>query len=127
MGNEADIAGKSRLRLLGKDLEYAESLCSEMLKEYFSAQEGFKCSIIAKFLSLVVHLSRFYSLEQDVFASNKDRISYVVAYIENHFTQDMTIDFLAEKANMSTRNFSRAFRSLHQTTPLDYILHIWLF
>jgi len=116
--------GKSRLRLLGKDLEYAESLCAEMLQEYLTAPEGFKSAVTAKFLSLIVHLSRSYTLEQDIFASNKERISYVVAYIENHFTQELSIDFLADKANMSTRSFSRAFRSQYQSAPLDYILQL---
>lgn len=122
--NEMLATGKSRLRLLGKELEYAESLCAEILREYSEAQEGFKSAVIARVLLLVVHLSRCYTLEQDVFASNSDRISYVGAYIENHFTADLSIDFLAEKADMSTRSFSRAFRQQYQSAPLDYILQL---
>ena len=121
---ETLTASKSRLRLLGKELEYAESLCADIMREYFEAQEGFKSAVIARLLLLVVHLSRCYTLEQDVFAANSDRISYVGAYIENHFTTDMSIDFLAEKAGMSTRTFSRAFRQQYQSAPLAYILQL---
>ena len=59
-----------------------------------------------------------------MFASSVDRISYVLAYIEKNFSHTLTLEMLAEKAKMSTRNFSRAFKSMHGQTPMDYILQL---
>lgn len=124
LSDAMDSTMRSRFRLHGKDLAHAESLCQTLNREYTVAAEGFKCAITSTLLSLVLHLSRYYSQEQDMFASSVDRISYVLAYIENNFSHTLTLEALAAKAKMSTRNFSRAFKAMHGQTPMDYILQL---
>lgn len=124
LSDALDSTMRSRFRLHGKDLAHIESLCQALNREYTVAAEGFKCAITSALLTLVLQLSRFYSQEQDMFGSSIDRISYVLAYIENNFSHALTLETLAQKAKMSTRNFSRAFKAMHGQTPMDYILQL---
>lgn len=43
------------------------------------------------------------------------------AYIEQHYDQDISVDDLAARVNMSKRNFIRRFKQATQNTPLEYV------
>lgn len=43
------------------------------------------------------------------------------AYIEQHYDQDISVDELAARVNMSKRNFIRRFKLARQNTPLEYV------
>jgi AraC-like DNA-binding protein len=47
----------------------------------------------------------------------------VVEYIESNFTQDVSIETLADLAKLSVSQFNRNFKKIFQITPSDYINH----
>ncbi|WP_182300516.1 AraC family transcriptional regulator [Cohnella cholangitidis] len=52
-----------------------------------------------------------------------DRLKSVVAYIESHCGQPLTVPQLAAVAGMSIGHFSRVFKSFMRKTPMDYVNH----
>lgn len=51
----------------------------------------------------------------------------VVEYIEAHYGDDLSLEMLAERANLSPSHFSRQFKKAVSSTPYDFILHIRIF
>lgn len=45
-------------------------------------------------------------------------------YILNHYQQEITVQKLADVANMSIRNFSRSFHKQMEITPIEFVLRI---
>lgn len=54
--------------------------------------------------------------------SEHSTISKVQEYILNNLTEHLTVDHLAEKSGMSSRNFARAFRNELETTPGEFVI-----
>lgn len=50
-----------------------------------------------------------------------DRIKPVLEYIEDHYSQDLTLEDLAKVAGMNPKYFCRVFRSLTHHSPVDYL------
>ncbi|ENW07814.1 AraC family transcriptional regulator [Acinetobacter beijerinckii] len=45
----------------------------------------------------------------------------ICEYIQHHFTEKLTVEMLAEQANMSTSAFHKAFKQVTQHSPLQYL------
>ncbi|WP_433848189.1 AraC family transcriptional regulator [Acinetobacter proteolyticus] len=45
----------------------------------------------------------------------------ICEYIQHHFTEKLTVEMLAEQANMSTSAFHKAFKQVTQYPPLQYL------
>lgn len=54
--------------------------------------------------------------------SNNDRLSFVIKYIRENITEDLSIDILSEKAYMSESSFYRTFKHEIGATPNDFII-----
>lgn len=55
-------------------------------------------------------------------AKNQDRILTMIAFIQENFTQKLTLEEIADSASVSTRECLRCFRtSIHQS-PMDYLI-----
>ncbi len=51
------------------------------------------------------------------------RVADSVAYIEQHYTEEITVEDLAAVANMSVSRFYPVFREALGVTPVDYVNH----
>ena len=58
----------------------------------------------------------------DKFSSQSDVIEDVVSYIMDHLSEDIPLEELAKKANLSPFYFSRLFKKETGFTPHDYII-----
>jgi AraC-like DNA-binding protein len=115
---------KSRLMLTPKDFVKIHLLTDIMLNEYETRIDGWKTLLEASFITLVVTLARLYS-----FGNGSEKIDIIniaksVSFIESHYTEDISIDLLAEISHYSSRNFARLFNETYHTTPLNYILSL---
>lgn len=114
---------KSRLQLSLSQFEVVNPIIASMINEYGTRREGWKTSIYADFLKLVVLLSRWYHINEntnDVVLS----IALPIAYIGKHFTESISVAVLAKQANMSVRHFSRIFRNVYNVSPKNYIIQL---
>lgn len=113
---------QSRLQLKFADFEQVNSILSCMNQEYEQKADGWKPMIDAQFMTLVVFLSRAYSTPDANVKSNILNIAKSVSYIENNYTDTISLEQLALQSNLSVRHFTRIFRATYQTTPSNYIL-----
>lgn len=62
------------------------------------------------------------AMQQEESGGNRaDRIKPVLEYIEAHFSENVTLEELAQIAGMNPKYFCRVFRSLTHHTPMDYL------
>jgi AraC-like DNA-binding protein len=115
---------KSRLMLKPKDFEKIHTLTDIMLSEHQTKADGWQTFLQANFMTLVVMLSRLYSFGDSSEKMDIINIAKSVSYIESHYTEDISIDELAEISHYSPRHFTRIFNETYHTTPLNYILSL---
>jgi AraC family transcriptional regulator len=61
-------------------------------------------------------------LKKSLTDANNDRISYVIKFIRENLTEDLSIELLSEKAYMSESNFYRTFKHELGSSPNDFII-----
>jgi transcriptional regulator GlxA family with amidase domain len=66
------------------------------------------------------HFSVFHGQHQH----NDAAIQKAQDYLEHHFRQDISLEEVANTANMSKRNFIRRFKKVTQNTPLEYLQRV---
>ena len=52
---------------------------------------------------------------------NNDRISFIIQFIRENLTEDLSVELLSEKAYMSESNFDRTFKHEMGSSPNDFI------
>lgn len=113
---------KSRVSLSLEEMEQVHHVLEEMLKEQTDKAQGWKGMMDSYFRYLIIYLSRHYIPSTHQEKSEAIDIANSVAYMEDHFKEDMTIEELASKSYMSTRHFSRIFNAVYHTSPGSYII-----
>ncbi|MDF2416463.1 helix-turn-helix domain-containing protein [Acinetobacter beijerinckii] len=69
----------------------------------------------------VIQHSGADTLKGLVAQGNLRPIYKICEYIQHHFTEKLTVEMLAEQANMSTSAFHKAFKQVTQHSPLQYL------
>ncbi|ENW05041.1 AraC family transcriptional regulator [Acinetobacter beijerinckii] len=69
----------------------------------------------------VIQHSGADTLKGLVAQGNLRPIYKICEYIQHHFTEKITVEMLAEQANMSTSAFYKAFKQVTQHSPLQYL------
>lgn len=111
---------KYRLKLDRYGCSKVESMIEEMLLEYKDKRYGYDVIIQSMFISLIVFLSREYEEPSQPFFS----FTNTVAFMENNYNKDITLDQLASMACMSKRHFCRVFRQTFNSAPIEYIINL---
>ncbi len=52
---------------------------------------------------------------------DNNRMAFIVKYIRNNLTENISVDCLAQKACMSTSHFYKTFKNTFGETPIDYL------
>ena len=52
---------------------------------------------------------------------DNNRMAFVVKYMRDHLTENISVDSLAEKACMSTSNFYKTFKNTFGESPIDHL------
>ena len=115
---------QSRLSLNLQQFEEIHTLTDTMLREYESHAPGRNTMLSSYFMVLVTLLSRFYALPNQETETNAINIAKSVSYIENNFTESISIDELAKISHLSARHFTRLFTASYHITPGNYILSL---
>lgn len=118
-----DSKFQSRLKLSLTDFETVGTMIAGMIEEYATRLDGWKTLLHAEFMRLVVLLSRAYQIAPDN-TTNIFNLALPISYIENHFSEPITIEELASQANLSVRHFSRLFHNAYNLSPGNYITQL---
>ena len=113
---------RSRLRLSDEELKSVRTQVEVMLDEYAGKGRARHTMLMARFIQLVVELSRLYERRAAFSECSQSGIADVAAYMERHFAENLNIEQLAAIANYSPRHFLRLFSETYGVTPRQYII-----
>lgn len=117
---------RSRLKLTKTDFDKIREMITLMIDEYKNRADGWQTVVSATFLTLTATLSRRYKVTTESSSDKILSLANAVSYIENNFTQEISISELCALTNYSERHFIRIFSDTYQTTPLNYIIMLRL-
>jgi len=117
---------QSKLKLTMSELDYVLNILGLMVNEFNNNRSGRKTMLVSLFMNLLVTLSRNYELPNSDLSSNISAINIAksVSFIENHFSEKITIKQLADISFMSKRHFARVFYDNYKITPSSYITNV---
>lgn len=117
---------QNKMQLEDEGISYVNNLLDLAYREYSGKSGGYQTATKSFFHILVVYLSREYIKIHDECSSKILQLADVVVFMEEHFTQPLSIDILASKAYMSRRHFIRVFKEIYGTTPMEYVISLRL-
>lgn len=109
----------SKLRLSMDALAETERMIAMLLHEQHEQRPGWQDMVLSTFHAFCIQLSRLYAPQTE---DGLLKIADAIAYLEDHFTEDIMLPRLAEQAGYSERQFLRLFREILGTTPNRYLV-----
>lgn len=113
-----------------RNIMHLRKLCTRISEAKHSSDIGSKALVSAYLTEFLVHVSRAYydapdSVKQDVTESEK--INQILLYINEHLTDDLSLDYLAARFYTSKYYLSRQFRQFTGLSIYQYIMKKRLF
>lgn len=122
---------KPRLNLSGKNQILVEQLLGELMEEYAQKETNHILVIKALLLHLLAVLGRCFSQtdpakseEKLLFKRHQDALDKAIAYIDQHYADNITMNQVAKEALLSPSYFSYLFKSLTGKTFVEYLTTI---
>ena len=118
---------KPCLNLTGNLRLEAESIFYEVLREYKNRENDFELIIKALLLKLLVIVGREFKREiqgtesTGLYKRHKEALENSLSFINNHFTEHVTIEKAAKAALFSKSYFRYLFRQMTGMTFIEYI------
>ncbi len=104
-----------------QEMKKVESMLFELLYEYERKTSGYQVRIRSYFLSLLLMLARYTQPRDSSDLAYLEKISQSVSYLEEHFSDKITLDELAAMSFLSKRQYSRVFKLLYLMTPMQFL------
>jgi len=104
-----------------------ESCIMTLVHELENKELGFELAVKSAAFQLITLLFRRHATtmlndeEYQARLRNVERLNPVLQYIDNHYTEDITLDHLSSLANVSRYHFCRVFKEITGKTPIEYI------
>ncbi len=111
-------------QLSAAELVKCRKLLESMTDEYDNRRPGYQAKLKSSFLDLAVTITRSYEHPKHISDDTTARLGHGLAYMEENFTRDIRVPEIAEKANISLRQFQRLFLSLYGMSPVQYLLSL---
>ncbi len=111
---------RNRLRLSAIDLKAVTRMIQHMVIEYTERKPAYRAQVTAMWQQLLTHLCRSFSGEH-IASLPFLPLADTLAYMEAHFTEEMSLDDLAAQAHMSKNHFIRLFKQHYNETPNRYL------
>lgn len=97
------------------------------VSEYENREIGYEIAIKATIYELILNLLRYHvkqiliPIEYDSRVKNLKRFNRVLEYIENHYNEEITIDYLSAMEGISRFYFCRLFKSMTGSSLNEYL------
>lgn len=118
---------KPRLNLTGKAQTDVEAMFDNLLCEYRERKPSFLLAMKATVLQLLVYVGRQFQEDiedtesRQLFDRHRAAITSAINYINEHFTDDVSIEKAARVAMLSQSYFSYLFKSMTNKTFVEYL------
>lgn len=118
----ADILSKP-FTVLHDEQQYLKNILEGMHSECINKDIGYMEQLYADFLRIMVYIGRYNSnaKTEDVNKNSRDPIFNVVSYLDEHYTEDITLDRLSEISNYNSSYLSRRFKQVVGVGISEYI------
>lgn len=94
-----------------------------MIYRTFSTSETIREALLCKQLADILTSFLLYTPEQPAANNNTISMEEIVSYINEHFSEDLSIETMAEKAMLSPYHFIRIFKKETGFTPHEYLIN----
>ncbi len=118
---------RPRLNLAGKAQTDVERMFADLLREYRERKPSFLLAMKATVLQLLVYVGRRFQEDiedtesRQLFDRHRAAITSAIQYINEHFTEDVSIERAARVAMLSQSYFSYLFKSMTNKTFVEYL------
>ncbi len=104
------------------------SCIEQIVRENESAGYGFEFAVKSHLYGLLTQLLRSHTAKSppifDKASADYNNMDKVMLYIEQNYTARISLDVLAEHANLSKYHFCRLFKKLTGRTPFEYVNYL---
>lgn len=117
---------RPRISVSSENILYIENIMEHILNEFNEKPLGYNETIRAYCVILITMLARsyYYSSQGDLsdhFENNREFVMHCIDYIENNFTDDLSLEEISKRATMSKGNFCSLFLKLTGYSFNDYL------
>lgn len=112
------------LQLTESQLLHVISLLDVIFQEFSASDSGAKTVIQTHLLALAAYLSRCYQPEATPVSIQMERILCTVSYMEEHLTEKIHIQELADLVYLSSRQYGRIFHEVYGRSPSSYLTEL---
>lgn len=109
------------LLLTESQLLHAISLIEVISEEFSASKPGSQTVIHTHLLALAAYLSRCYQPEATPVSIQMERILRTVSYMEEHLTEKIHMQQLADLVFLSARQYGRIFHAVYGRSPSSYL------
>ena len=113
-----------KFSLMHEDVIFAETVFDRIMDE-FSNDRTAKNEMIYEYVSLLLTMFARIYFEQKTLSlrseQNKETVMHCIAYIQNHFDEDITLDEITKHSAMSKTRFCSLFSELTGTSFKNYL------
>lgn len=107
----------------GPDWINGEYALDEMLRESREKREGWRWVLLGRLLCLTAMVCRIFSREKGM-EEEAEPLKKALRWLNVHFTEEITLEQLAELAGVSSRHLDRLFTAEFQMTPKQYLIKL---
>lgn len=109
---------RNRLRLRSSELKRVRRMVECLVLERQEAAPGYRAVLSGLWIQLLTFLCRSFShIDSVPFSPLADTL----AYIEEHFSEELSLEALAARAHYSKNQFIRVFKQHYKVTPNKYV------
>jgi AraC-like DNA-binding protein len=115
---------QSRLHLSENGIATVLDQITALEEELIQCKTGFGIMATALFMQLIIYLSRCHEESKNPSAQSLLRIATAISFLEKNLTDEISLDHLADVANMSKRNLIRSFHAAVGLSPISYLIQL---
>jgi len=104
-----------------------QSLVQRILLEFHHKKDHYEMNINGLYIALIIELIRMLPQNPEMNSADiksRHAILPAIIHINNHFNKEIVIQDLSDLCHLSITHFRRIFKSIMNTSPLDYINHL---
>ncbi len=119
---KSNFKGKHTLNF--KQLTFVDSILHQIQTEITSMTAGYRFVSSALFQQLIAYIARSYSNNEEKHSSRMVQLSIMLKFIEENFTDNISLGQISQKSNMSISTANRLFNKLLHETPIKYLIRL---
>jgi AraC-like DNA-binding protein len=120
---------KNRIESMEVDEEKLSEIMqifNKILEEQTEQQSGSRTSIRILFIQLILIISRYSHPGNGKYYNHAHQVIKAINYMENHYSQKLTLETLTEVSGLSGSSFRRCFYDAIGLSPINYLLKLRL-